>query len=138
MELYPAIDLRGGRAVRLWQGDFDKETVYGADPVAVARRFVKAGVRFSTGTDTNSFLNFMQKDPMANEMMSMVELGMAPLDVIVASTKNGAETVGLAKSLGTIEAGKLADVIVVAGNPLQNMQAMKRVAYVVKGGVRFK
>ena len=75
---------------------------------------------------------------MANEMMSMVELGMAPLDVIVASTKNGAETVGLAKSLGTIEAGKLADVIVVAGNPLQNMQAMKRVAYVVKGGVRFK
>jgi phosphoribosylformimino-5-aminoimidazole carboxamide ribotide isomerase len=43
VELYPAIDLRGGRAVRLWQGDFDKETVYGADPVAIARRFAKAG-----------------------------------------------------------------------------------------------
>jgi imidazolonepropionase-like amidohydrolase len=102
------------------------------------RRFIKAGVRFSTGTDTNSFLNFMQEDPMANEMISMVELGMPPLDVIVASTKNGAETVGLAKTVGTIEAGKLADVIVVAGNPLQDMRAMKRVAYVVKGGVRFK
>jgi len=102
------------------------------------RRFIKAGVRFSTGTDTNSFLNFMQEDPMANEMMSMVELGMSPLDVIGASTKNGAETIGLAKSLGTIESGKLGDVIVVAGNPLQDMRAMKRVAYVVKGGVRFK
>jgi phosphoribosylformimino-5-aminoimidazole carboxamide ribotide isomerase len=46
VELYPAIDLRGGRAVRLWQGDFDKETVYGSDPVAVAERFVAAGARW--------------------------------------------------------------------------------------------
>ena len=46
MELYPAIDLRGGRCVRLWQGDFDKETVYGTDPVAVAERFVAAGARW--------------------------------------------------------------------------------------------
>lgn len=102
------------------------------------RRFIKAGAKFSTGTDTNSFLNFMQEDPMANEMMSMVEMGMSPLDVIVASTRNGAEALGKLNDLGTVEKGKLADVIVVAGNPLQNMQAMKRVAYVVKGGVRFK
>ena len=46
MELYPAIDLRGGRCVRLWQGDFDKETVYGTDPIAVAERFVAAGARW--------------------------------------------------------------------------------------------
>jgi phosphoribosylformimino-5-aminoimidazole carboxamide ribotide isomerase len=43
MELYPAIDLRGGRCVRLYQGDFDQETVYGEDPVAQARRFADAG-----------------------------------------------------------------------------------------------
>jgi phosphoribosylformimino-5-aminoimidazole carboxamide ribotide isomerase len=43
MELYPAIDLRGGRCVRLYQGDFDQETVYGDDPVAQARRFADAG-----------------------------------------------------------------------------------------------
>lgn len=41
--LYPAIDLRGGRAVRLLQGDYDRETVYGDDPVAVARSFVEQG-----------------------------------------------------------------------------------------------
>ena len=43
MELYPAIDLRRGRCVRLYQGDFDRETVYGDDPVAVARSFADAG-----------------------------------------------------------------------------------------------
>ncbi len=46
MELYPAIDLRGGRAVRLHQGDYGRETVYGDDPVAVAEGFAAAGARW--------------------------------------------------------------------------------------------
>lgn len=46
MTIYPAIDLRGGRCVRLLQGEFDKETVYGDDPVAVARDFAAAGARW--------------------------------------------------------------------------------------------
>jgi phosphoribosylformimino-5-aminoimidazole carboxamide ribotide isomerase len=46
MELYPAIDLRRGRCVRLYQGDFDQETVYADDPVAVARSFAAAGARW--------------------------------------------------------------------------------------------
>ena len=45
MELWPAIDLRGGRCVRLLQGDYARETVFGDDPVAMARRFVAAGAR---------------------------------------------------------------------------------------------
>ena len=43
MDLYPAIDLRGGRCVRLYQGDFDRETVYGDDPVDQAKRFADEG-----------------------------------------------------------------------------------------------
>ena len=43
MLIYPAIDLRGGRVVRLTQGDYDRMTVYGDDPVAVAQGFVQAG-----------------------------------------------------------------------------------------------
>jgi phosphoribosylformimino-5-aminoimidazole carboxamide ribotide isomerase len=43
MDLYPAIDLRGGRCVQLTQGDFDRETVYGDDPVAVAKAYEAAG-----------------------------------------------------------------------------------------------
>lgn len=46
MELYPAIDLRGGRAVRLLQGDYGRETVYGDDPVALAVGFADAGARW--------------------------------------------------------------------------------------------
>lgn len=45
MELWPAIDLRGGRCVRLLQGDYDRETVFGDDPVAMARRFAAGGAR---------------------------------------------------------------------------------------------
>jgi phosphoribosylformimino-5-aminoimidazole carboxamide ribotide isomerase len=46
MELFPAIDLRGGKAVRLLQGDYGKETVYGDDPVALAESFAAAGARW--------------------------------------------------------------------------------------------
>lgn len=46
MKLYPAIDLRGGQAVRLYQGDYDQMTVYNADPVAQAQAFLEAGARY--------------------------------------------------------------------------------------------
>ena len=46
MQIFPAIDLRGGQVVRLYQGDYDKMTVYGADPCAVARDFIAAGAKY--------------------------------------------------------------------------------------------
>ena len=46
MQIFPAIDLRGGQVVRLYQGDYDQETVYGADPRAQARKFLDAGARY--------------------------------------------------------------------------------------------
>ena len=46
MQIFPAIDLRGGQVVRLYQGDYDQETVYAADPCAVARDFLAAGARY--------------------------------------------------------------------------------------------
>ena len=46
MQIFPAIDLRGGQVVRLYQGDYDKETVYAQDPCAVARDFLAAGARY--------------------------------------------------------------------------------------------
>jgi imidazolonepropionase-like amidohydrolase len=102
------------------------------------RRFIKAGVKMFMGTDTPSFLNFQQEDPDANEMRYMVELGMTPMEAILAATRNGAEAMGKLDDLGTLETGKLADVIVVPGNPILDMNVMKRVTYVIKGGVRYK
>jgi len=46
MQIFPAIDLRGGQVVRLYQGDYDQETVYGTDPKAQARAFIEAGARY--------------------------------------------------------------------------------------------
>ena len=46
MQIFPAIDLRGGQVVRLYQGDYDQETIYAADPCAVARDFLAAGARY--------------------------------------------------------------------------------------------
>ena len=46
MQIFPAIDLRGGQVVRLCQGDYDRETVYGTDPCAQAREFISAGARY--------------------------------------------------------------------------------------------
>lgn len=46
MKLYPAIDLRGGQAVRLYQGDYDRMTIYNADPVAQAQQFIDAGAKY--------------------------------------------------------------------------------------------
>lgn len=46
MQIFPAIDLRGGQVVRLYQGDYDRETVYGADPLAQARAFLDAGAKY--------------------------------------------------------------------------------------------
>jgi phosphoribosylformimino-5-aminoimidazole carboxamide ribotide isomerase len=54
MELYPAIDLRGGRVVQLIQGDFDRERVHGDDPAAVARAFVAAGARWIHTVDLDA------------------------------------------------------------------------------------
>ena len=56
MDLYPAIDLRGGRCVRLVEGDFQRETVYGDDPVAVARSFADAGARWIHVVDLDAAL----------------------------------------------------------------------------------
>ena len=102
------------------------------------RRFIRAGARFSLGTDTPSFLNFQQEDPNAREFGYMIAEGMTPMDAIIAATRNGAEALGIEDRLGTIEVGKLADVIVVAGNPLADPNALKRVYAVIKGGVRYK
>jgi len=102
------------------------------------RRFIRAGAKFSLGTDTPSFLNFQQEDPNALEFRHMVEEGMTPMAAVVAATRNGAEALGLERELGTLEEGKLADVIVLSSNPLADLNALKRVYAVVKGGVRYK
>ena len=59
MQIFPAIDLRGGQVVRLYQGDYDRETVYAADPCAVARSFLAAGAKYLHVVDLDGARNGM-------------------------------------------------------------------------------
>jgi imidazolonepropionase-like amidohydrolase len=67
-------------------------------------------------------------------MNFMIEAGMTPMEVLLASTANGADLIGQGDMLGTLEAGKMADIIVVNGNPLADFSVMEDVILVIKGG----
>jgi len=68
----------------------------------------------------------------------MVEAGMPTAFVLQAATTHAAELLKKTKDLGTIEAGKLADVVAVPGNPLDDIKLMQNVAFVMKDGVVYK
>ena len=74
----------------------------------------------------------------AREFGYRVRLGQSPLAAIVSATKTAAEIMGWSDRVGTIEAGKLADLIATPGDPLRDITELERVTFVMKGGVVFK
>ncbi len=98
-----------------------------------AGQFIDAGAYMGVGTDAASPLNF-HTEAMWYEMRALVESGMTPLQVISAATKTNAEILGRFDELGSVEPGKLADLIVIDGNPLADIDALSRVDIVVKDG----
>jgi imidazolonepropionase-like amidohydrolase len=93
---------------------------------------VKAGMKIAAGTDAGTPFN--PHDFMPTEMALMVEYGLAPMDAIVAATKTAAYNLGLAPEIGTLEVGRVADVIVVDGDPATDIAAMQSVRFVMKEG----
>jgi imidazolonepropionase-like amidohydrolase len=100
------------------------------------RQLREAGVTFVTGTDSGIPLNF-HFDSTWRELKTFVDFGMAPMDAIRAATYWPAQLLKQ-PNLGTIAAGKLADVIVVDGDPLTDMTALRHVVHVVKDGKVYK
>ncbi len=72
------------------------------------------------------------------ELQMMRRAGMSPMQVIVAATRNAAAAIGMSADLGTLEPGKIADIIVVDGDPLADVGALGRVTMVVHGGAVIK
>ena len=99
------------------------------------RRAMKAGVKIAFGTDAGGF--DWKIDP-AKEFSSMVKFGMTPAQAIGSATVTAAELLGMKDSLGTIEAGKLADIVAVPGDPLSDVSLMEKVDFVMKGGVVYR
>src|SRR6266700_2256325 len=94
------------------------------------RNAVKLGVRISFGTDAAVFPHGQN----AKEFKLMVDLGMAPIDALRSATANDAELLGIAQKVGTLEKGKLADVIAMPGDPTADITATERVTFVMKEG----
>ena len=82
------------------------------------------------GSDVGPFPHGTQ----AREFVLMVQFGMTPLAAIQAGTVNGAKLLGWEGQIGVLKAGFLADIVAVAGNPLQDIAALQKVSFVMKGG----
>ena len=89
-----------------------------------------AGVRIAFGTDAG----VSKHGRNADEFELLVKYGLTPVEAIKAATVNAADLLGLAREIGTIEAGKSADIIAVAGDPLSDVRALKSVAFVMARG----
>lgn len=101
-------------------------------------KLIAAGAPVAMGTDKGTRLNFHESGNHVRELEIFTELGMSPMEAIVSATRRGAELLGMEDEFGTIEAGKLADVIVVDGNPLEDIWALRDVDLVFKEGVRYR
>lgn len=97
--------------------------------LAIARA-IRAGVPIAFGTDAGVVAHGSNAD----EFRLLVELGMSPQAAIESATRVAARLLGREHELGTVEAGKLADLVAVPGDPLQDVTALQRVVFVMKDG----
>ncbi len=102
--------------------------------MATAGRAYKAHVKIAFGTDAAVYPHGQN----AHEFELMVQAGMPPMFTIQAATINAAQLLKHDKDLGTLAAGKIADVVAVPGDPIADISLMKRVSFVMKDGVVYK
>ncbi len=104
---------------------------------SVHQTFQKAlakGIKIGLGTDAAVYPHGRN----AEEFHQMVDLGMKPIAALKAGTSADAELLGLSNQIGTLEAGKLADVVAVPGDPVENIRQTEHVLFVMKEGVVYK
>jgi imidazolonepropionase-like amidohydrolase len=93
-----------------------------------------AGVKIAFGTDES----FAPHGQNAREFALMVKAGMSPMDAIIAATGNAADLIGDPQDVGSVQAGRYADIVAVSGDPLKDITELERVQFVMKGGVTYK
>ncbi|MCU1220970.1 MAG: Pro-Hyp dipeptidase [Candidatus Angelobacter sp.] len=125
-----------GKAIEfgLPKENVEKEKMVGRLQRENFERAVKGGARMAFGTDAGVYPH----GDNAKQFFYMVKFGLTPAQAIRTATSNAADLIGRAKDVGTLEAGKFADVIAVTGDPLQDVRALENVGFVMKGGVVVK
>lgn len=112
----------------------DKAMRIGAQIQDTFAKAYRKGVKIAFGTDAGVFPHGENY----REFLYLTEAGMPNLEVIQAATLRGAQLLGVEDKLGVIEAGKLADIIAVDGDPSKDISVMQNVIFVMKGGEVFK
>jgi imidazolonepropionase-like amidohydrolase len=105
----------------------------------VFRKAWQAGVKIGCGSDILSIPELLPMGENANELIIQAQLGRSSMDVLVSATKINSEVLGMEKELGTLEAGKLADIILVNGDPLADITVLRdrsNILSIYKGGER--
>lgn len=118
--------------IELWKG-----VGHGLGEVAVGhlQRFVQAGGRVALGTDYAGYSSEFDLGMPIREIRWMHDAGMTPLQIIVAATRHAAYVSNLEDVLGTLEQGKIADVLVVNGDPIQDLGVLQDVRMVLHNGI---
>lgn len=98
------------------------------------RKALAKGIKFGMGTDAGVYPHGRNVE----EFHLMVDLGMKPVDALKSGTSADADLLGLADQIGTLETGKLADVVAVPGDPVENIRQTEHVFFVMKEGVIYK
>jgi phosphoribosylformimino-5-aminoimidazole carboxamide ribotide isomerase len=111
-ELYPAIDVRGGRVVRLRQGDYADETVYGADPAAVARSFADEGASWIHVVDLDAAKS---GDPVNRPVVAAIVAAVAPMAQV--QTGGGVRTIEDARELAAVGVSRVVMGSAAVANP---------------------
>jgi len=112
----------------------DREMLYRERGV---KQFIESGAVMGMGTDSGTPMNF-HSEALWREIKVHVDMGMTATRAIAAATRVNAQIIGKGRELGSIEPGKIADIIVVNGNPLFDITALSHVEVVVKDGVVYK
>jgi imidazolonepropionase-like amidohydrolase len=127
-----------------FQHDLQTGTSQGRDPVSFAKGMAivkEQGPAFKRALAHHLKIAYGVDDDVdfvSNEFGALVSGGMTPIDALRAATVNGAELLGRSHEIGTLEAGKLADIVAVDGNPLADIAVMEKVVFVMKGGEIYK
>jgi imidazolonepropionase-like amidohydrolase len=116
------------------QENVDKEKMVGRLQRENFQKAVQAGAKMAFGTDAGVYPH----GDNAKQFAYMVKFGMTPAQAIHAATTNAADLIGRSKDVGSIEAGKYADIIAVSADPLVDVRVLENVGFVMKGGVVYK
>jgi len=132
--LYTSDAILGGEGAKIPESEVERGRQIREIQYAGFRRALAAGIPIGFGTDAG----VIPHGKNAHEMSIRVGLGEHPMSAIVAATSLNAEIMGWSDRVGSVEKGKLADLIAVSGDPLKDITEMERVRFVMKGGVVYR